>query len=278
MSPLQTVSHTLDALYADVFDAHPKQADAKIKEAFKKLSTSYFAIGKPNRVRPDYTDPATRFAYGYKYVGCHAYVLRRVLGKLPRPSFLSKDALDVTCIGGGPGSDLIGVMDFISRAKPNSGLEKVEFSIFDKEPGWQRNLEIVEAKIPFDIEVGTAFHDFDATDVPKKSLKRALCQADLVTISFLVSELLELDCSTFWNAVFNEIPSGCLVAICDIGSDGLQAFLEQFAKRKDLKELVAGQEEFVAPGPTSLLDPHCERLDHRPKLKSDTTYAVFSKR
>ncbi|WP_295245684.1 hypothetical protein [uncultured Brevundimonas sp.] len=278
MSPLQTVSPTLDALYEDVVDAHAKQADAKIKEAFKKLSTSYYNIGKPNRVRPDYTDTATRFAYAYKYVGCHAYVLRRVLEKLPRPAFLSKKALDVTCIGGGPGSDLIGVLDFISRAKPSSALKKVEFSIFDKEPGWLRNLEVTEAKIPFDIEVESAFCEFDATEEPKKSLKLALRAADLVSISFLVSELLELDCSPFWEAVFEAIPSGCLVIICDIGSDGLQEFLAQFSGREDVKVLISGQEEFATPGPTSLLNPHCDRLDHRPKLKSDTTYAVFSKR
>lgn len=278
MSFLHTVRRTLDPLYAEVTGVHSDKADARIKKAFKALSDSYFAIGKPNRVRPDYTDPATRFAYGFKYVGGHAYVLRRLLQKLRSPAFLSRDVLRVACIGGGPGSDLIGVMDFVSIAEPDSALETVAFSIFDKEPGWRRNLQIIEAEVQFEIDIETAFHDFDATRTPGKTLKRALAQADLVTISFLVSELLDLDCDAFWGAVFEEIPAGCLVVICDIGSDGLQAFLAQLAARPDIDRLVDGQGTFQAPGHGSMLNPHYSRLDHHPKMRSDTTYAVFEKR
>ena len=100
-----------------------------------------------------------------------------------------------------------------------------------------------------------------------------------MTVSFLVSELLEIDCSRFWDALFGRVPSGCLVAISDIGNDDVRDLLVEFESRAELETLVCGHKEgFRTTGNASMLDPYCTRLDHRPKLNSETSYAVFRKR
>ena len=66
----------------------------------KSLSAEYGKLDDPQR-NADYKDPATRFAYVYKYVAAHGDCLAQLKRTLGHHIFTGEVAR-VSCVGGGP--------------------------------------------------------------------------------------------------------------------------------------------------------------------------------
>ena len=82
MTTFELVKLALDELYEEAREEYASNVDAKIKERMTYLTKSYYQLSDPNQQPVNYKDPATRFAYVYKYVAAHADYLVQVMDTL----------------------------------------------------------------------------------------------------------------------------------------------------------------------------------------------------
>jgi hypothetical protein len=95
----ELVKLTLDELYEEGKVEYGKKLDDVIIERIGYLAESYKDLGLEERDPVDYSDPATRFAYVYKYVATYGDYLVQTLGLL-RNLDGSKYLLEVDMGGG----------------------------------------------------------------------------------------------------------------------------------------------------------------------------------
>ena len=67
MTNFELVKIALDNLYAEATVLYGLTTDNVINQQMNYLSTSYGGLNDPTRQPVNYKDPATRFAYVYKY-------------------------------------------------------------------------------------------------------------------------------------------------------------------------------------------------------------------
>jgi hypothetical protein len=113
MTIFELVKIALEKLYTQGWEQYGENIDQEIRQRIAYLSKSYDQLKDKKRKPVDYKDPATRFAYVYKYVAAHGdyvvQVMQHLRGVLKGNLFQSHNAR-VSCVGGGPGSDIIAVL------------------------------------------------------------------------------------------------------------------------------------------------------------------------
>lgn len=105
MEIFEIVKTVLDQEYESILPE--EERDQRITKALDSLGTIYGKVKAYGG--PDLSDPAIRFAYIYRYTTMHANV---VFETMKIDSGLQKlfksNELKISCVGGGPGSDLLG--------------------------------------------------------------------------------------------------------------------------------------------------------------------------
>src|SRR6185295_5049809 len=103
MTIFELVKIALDELYAQGEVLYGDDLDSEIKKRIKYLSLSYAKLNDKKRQPVDYKDPATRFAYVYKYVAAHGDYIVQVLRKLriSNGKIFPDKVARVSCVGGG---------------------------------------------------------------------------------------------------------------------------------------------------------------------------------
>ena len=123
MTIFELVKITLDELYKQGQAVHGDKLDTEIKIRMQYLSQSYGQLSSTDREPVDYKDPSTRFAYVFKYVASHGDYVVQVLEALSKeldgPIF-DPGKIRVSCIGGGPGSDIIAILKYLDEGSPGS--------------------------------------------------------------------------------------------------------------------------------------------------------------
>ena len=140
MTIFELVKLGLDELYEEGKEEYGGSLDAEINKRMLYLTDSYNNLGNPNRERVNYKDPATRFAYVYKYVSAHADFLVQVMqllrSALASNVFTSGNAR-ISCVGGGPGSDIIAVLQYlIGHVTDSPPVDTVTCYLLDREQAW----------------------------------------------------------------------------------------------------------------------------------------------
>jgi hypothetical protein len=116
----QILHEVLDEAYAEI-DGTEQEKDNAIKRELERLSQKYLDLRTYAEI--DYSRPVTRFAYVYAYVSSHANLVYQII---PRSSALTElfkeETISVTCVGGGPGSDLLGILKYLESRKRKTQL------------------------------------------------------------------------------------------------------------------------------------------------------------
>ena len=97
---------------------HEITVDDMVRRRLKALSGSYSGgLLREDRKPIDYTKLTTHIAYMYRSFPAHGDWVYKALCLARRAvaSAFSKDVAEVACIGGGPGSDIAGVLKFAER-------------------------------------------------------------------------------------------------------------------------------------------------------------------
>jgi|GEM_PF-1342624 len=157
-----------------------------------------------------YNDPLCRLAYLYKHVAANATLFERALTHIDATNKVLKaragKKLRVCSIGGGPGSELLGLVKFLVRtAKPKKFMpERIEFTIFDLVPQWgeswgqlanQAESILKEEGKSGSFDAPLIAHNFYPLDITKKKsysdFAWLLKTMDLVIFNYVISENLE---------------------------------------------------------------------------------------
>ena len=113
MECFQLVESVLDEIYPLIPGQTEDEKDDRIRESMDHLSDQY-KRRLLKGVSIDYTDPAVRFAYIYTYVTAHACMAYRLLDmSSDLDSLFNAPKVTAACIGGGPGSELLGILKFM---------------------------------------------------------------------------------------------------------------------------------------------------------------------
>ncbi len=287
MTIFQLVKIALDSLYAEAVALYGAEADAKITEQIPYLSKSYGELNLPDRKPVNYKDPATRFAYVYKYVASHGDYVVQVLNamrmELQGPIFTS-DSIRVSCVGGGPGSDIIAVLKYLDDRKDTEKVKKVTCYLLDREQAWADTWTELDDSLKTDLLLHANFQPLDVTDPESWAHQKKFLQADLFTMSYFVSEVKGLDkagiVSKFWQTLFHEAKPGALFLYDDNGHDAFNTYFDGQWKKAGLKCVVEATNQMVWPSYSeqkSDLGDYLTKFGQQPKLRTPLTYRVLRK-
>ena len=287
MTSFELVKVALDGLYAEATASFGAAADATIIQRMQFLSISYGGLNNPNRPPIDYKDPATRFAYVYKYVATHSdyvvQVLEQLRAEVGSPVF-NTDNLRLSCIGGGPGSDIIGVLRYLDEQKANEPVKKVTCYLLDREQAWADTWTELDDSMSLSTALNVNFQPFDVTNPQSWAQQTKFLQADLFTMSYFVSEVKSLDAngvvSHFWTTLFQNAKTGALFLYDDNGHDSFNQYFDALWQAAGLELVVYGTNEPTWPRgieQASELKEYLTKFGHSPKLKTPLTYRVLKK-
>jgi hypothetical protein len=125
----QVVKRVLDQLYEDL---PAKNRDSSINDALADLGKKFETVLKKGG--PDYGADQVKFAYIFRYTTAHADFLSTVItGSKEIAALTENNSLVVSCIGGGPGSDILGFVKYLLPIDPKPHLT---FFLLDKDQSW----------------------------------------------------------------------------------------------------------------------------------------------
>lgn len=168
MTIFELVKLVLDDLYREAEAEHGAKVDEVIIEKIAYLSKCYENLNCAKRQPVDYADPTTRFAYVFKYVAVHGDYIVQLLDKHKKyfDLILNGDNLRLSCIGGGPGSDIVGVLKYIDQYKETEkiSLGKIICYLLDKEQAWADTWTELGESLVEKITLNVNFQQLDVTD------------------------------------------------------------------------------------------------------------------
>ena len=227
MTFFQLIRITLDELYNQSVSEYVDEdaLDHQVKEKMTYLSEKYENLYKNEQKPIDYRDPATRIAYVYGYVAAHADYIVRAL-KLLRSelgeNIFQNETACVSCIGGGPGSDILAILKYLDETP--EPVEKLTCYLLDKEQAWADTWSEVDDSLGGNLRLKTNFQSLDVTQPASEwTHRKHFLQADLFLLSYFVSEVYRFDnngtVSGFWKYLFERMKPGALVLYIDNGKD-----------------------------------------------------------
>ena len=216
MSNALFVKDVLDQIYPTL---QPKEKlDEFIYGQILSISGNYaVAASSPSL---SFSDPRTRMAYIYMYVGAHARYLAKILHIASRELggvLFNSGNIKVSCLGGGPGTDALGILKYLRENKKEPIIGNLTCNVFDKEPSWNQNWHQISRL------AGAPLNPFFATvDVSQEltpAIRNEISDSDLITISYLISEVEKLNgsgnVSRFFEACFDLAKPGALLVYVD---------------------------------------------------------------
>lgn len=285
MSAFTQIAPVLERLEKPLRAQHSKDLDNQLTERLEYLRVGYARLHGWRSHPIDYSEPETRWCYVFKYVAAHADYLYRVLRKgkaagTRAPLFRSKTA-QVACLGGGPGSDVLAVIRYLSSQREKEPVRAVHFVIFDVEPGWEPVVKAVLAEDKSDVKFTAEFRHLDVSD-PTTWNDVAFEDFDLVTSSFFVSEIkrikLGVPAQAFWKAILRSVRPGCVVAFNDNNDERITNYFDRIVASAGAFETLIDDAEEVSCGDSFWpVQSYIDRLDHRPRRNGNTAYRVLRK-
>ncbi|MFN8463959.1 MAG: hypothetical protein U0X20_00350 [Caldilineaceae bacterium] len=277
MNCFQLVKTVLDELYNDIPGRTDKAKDALINERLDYLSRRYSnLVGDTAPI--DYGDPAVRFAYVYRYVTLHAnLVYGRIAESEQLQSIFDAPRLTVSCIGGGPGSDLLGILKYMELTSSAAWLKCY---LFDREERWSQAWCDVDQKIGKS-GISTYFQRFDATDPTcVESTAKALRQSNLFTFTYFVSEMYSLRerAKPFFNELMQAAGYGAYFLYLDNNDSRFSSWFEEQARLNCLK-LIEQRSSGIGLSydeQKTDLGPYLARF-RTPRLQGNVAYRLYAK-
>ncbi|XP_038070566.1 uncharacterized protein LOC119739635 [Patiria miniata] len=171
----------------------PQSAEKQVANALQNMSVMYKTVGKAHYLpQPDFEDPAFHVAYVYQYLTKHCHLIYQMLWML-LPFGIATQWLErgvnVCSIGGGPGTDVIGVLVYLRSLrsyldKPAS--ERVIGYVLDKfADAWTGTWQDIRASnsVLRESQIYCRYISCDLLDdLPTAAMEEEIREADLVTM------------------------------------------------------------------------------------------------
>src|SRR5436853_1161631 len=278
MNCFQLVKTVLDELYVRLPGLSEDEKTEAIIKMLRYLEEQYAGLARGLRI--DYTDPVTRFAYVYKYVTSHANIVCQIIeGSTELTDLLRQGRFSVTCIGGGPGSDLLGILKHVLS---NGSRPVLRCTLLDGETTWADCWSDVDEKLSDQLLVKTSFQTFDVTNERTWATTSKYLDADLITMIYFMSEVYSQRkfADSFFSNLFGNVSSGTLFLYVDNNSPEFYKWFDALAAANGLEVLKSSE------GRMGIADLEEEKKDLGeyftrlgvPKLKPNIAYRVCRKR
>lgn len=202
---LQAVlSQTRDVI-CDVYGLSKDEAFERA-EKFIKENSEKWRLDDP---QIDYDDPFCRMAYLYMNVAVHANLVELAINSFPEVQTLIRDRIEtgkdlrVCALGGGPGSELLGLVRFIQGLNIPDKTAYLDFVLVDRVKEWdeswhalkegvdgQMRAEFGDNRSRWPISTSRSFLPLNATSVTDfENFATRFSGTDLFIFCYLVSEL-----------------------------------------------------------------------------------------
>jgi hypothetical protein len=279
MNVFQLIKSVLDEIYRRLPGDDAKK-DSQIKIQAKALSKAYGELAKKG-VPHNYVDPVTRFAYIYVYVTSHANVVYQLIVRYaPLRKLFEREVVNVTCIGGGPGSDFLGILKYILKHVKKT--PRLKLSLFDREPAWSECWSDVDDKLG--LPISNVFQYFDVTKPETWKPYDKFLYADLFTMIYFMSEIdsLRAQAEPFFTHLFRNAKKGALLLYVDNRTAQFYNWFDSLISKHGWKVLASDEEslkiEDVGEEKTDL-EPYYSKFSksHAPKLTANIAFRICQK-
>ena len=235
MNIFQLIKSVLDEIYKDLIIncGNEKKADKKIEEKLDYLINKYKNM--PNGVVIDYKDDATRFAYLFKYVTCHANLVADALESSKCIEHrLDNEILIASCIGGGPGSELLGLIKYLGK---NSYKGKVQCYLFDRERSWGESWADINTKLKHAFNISIFQDQFDIT-IPSSWVNKKYFNSDIFFFIYFLSEVGTAKTLPYLNDLVTNCQKGAIFVYIDNNNPIFYSEIDAFIRQNKLEILV----------------------------------------
>ncbi|AKM06257.1 hypothetical protein [Pelagerythrobacter marensis] len=166
-----------------------------VGERLEQLRSDYNELTDPGRTIIDYGDLATQAAYVYAYGVGRAFFTYELLKKhrkeLEEPIF-SADVARVTSLGGGPGSELAGLVMYLLDESSGESVESIKYWVLDKDSEWEHPCQALIDDLSNHLPIKLIYDELDLAN-QKECKAISLEGDDLLILSFVISELCALE-------------------------------------------------------------------------------------
>jgi hypothetical protein len=233
----EIVGETLDRSYSDI--ESPKK-DKLIIARLAKLSAQYANLLVEGG--PSYADDITRFAYVFRYTTAHADYLHQLLSYSPDlRAALGGDTVTISCVGGGPGSDVLGLLKyFLTNKRP----QKIIFFILDKEPAWGETWADLDATVSQELKTSRTYLPIDVTNPSSYESFVKPFRANVFTLIYFLSEIYKYRtrADAFLSTCFSRMNKGAVIVVLDFHDSNLEKWIDDCAGKHGLLELVSADD------------------------------------
>lgn len=215
------VRPVLEELRTQISSSRGDRTWGDIYDAIRTLRESYNSASAYKRV--DYKGTLAQFAYLHSYAPSRASILFQIMNEHEfLAELVSRETLKVASFGGGPGTDVLGVLKLRQRRK---GRAIIDVTIYDNEDGWEN----VWRRIESTTETARYAHvDFCIGDMLGQDWSmRGPWDAELAIMSYSFSELSgQSAASKFLGKLADAATSGTLFLIVDNGHSHIMNAVE----------------------------------------------------
>jgi hypothetical protein len=189
--------------------------------------------------RIDYTKPETRFAYVYAYVTAHAsFVYKIIQMNRELQEVFDKQDIEIACIGGGPGSDLVGILKYL--VENNKRPDRVWCDILDAELAWNETWRYVNKQLDV-YNINTNSVPFDVTERVSWERHSDYLNSDLFTFIYFMSEVFRFkeESTRYFDHFFANVKPGAMIIYLDNRDDTMSDWFDSFINKYDYEVIVS---------------------------------------
>jgi SAM-dependent methyltransferase len=243
---MQRIKSTLDTAYAAIDAPSGDVKDQQIAQALNELSSEYQKLTHEQAPPIAYGGNARRFAYIYRYAAAHAdYVAQLIHKSTALKALLSGGSVKLACLGGGPGSDLLGVLKYLAGQELEGF--KLKCSVFDKEGSWLDSWSDIVKQENLPCEIDLEFKQIDVTEAENWGNEKELLTFDLLIFSFFLSEVWKFrnDADSYFEQLLSRMRPGAFVLFLDNADARFFGWFDGMSKKAGLKKIGSSECELT---------------------------------
>ena len=166
----------------------------KLERRRAKMEGAYATLFETDRDPIPYLSLSAQTVYVFAYAPARAEYTRQFLLRhrkaFGKPLFDDKH-VRVVSFGGGPASELVGLVRYLEDETTDEPVEAIEYVIYDKDGEWDTVATRITANLETDISVTISYDQVDAASRQKMG-RIDLSEVDMVIFSYLMSELAKV--------------------------------------------------------------------------------------
>lgn len=181
--------------------------DDTLKKAANDVAKSYIQKSlQKGSTFLDYNNPSNRCAYLYKFATAHTGLAAKYFQKLIKKKEVlnilnSKKQIRICCLGGGPGTDVVGIFKAMANI-PSLHKKVVQVTVLDICGGWRNSFKHVMSRlkhgkvggVPASFVDGNDFKadliKFDLLEPLPENIRKIIASADVISMVKFVSAVL----------------------------------------------------------------------------------------